>query len=98
MVVSSPQKTFYIETFGCQMNFHDSEKVVGTLISEGYAQVQREEDADLIVYNTCSIRDKAEQKVFHRLGGFQKVHKEGKGRSEERPVGKGGRSRRRPQY
>ncbi len=57
MVVSSAQKTFYIETFGCQMNFHDSEKVVGSLISHGYRQVQREEDADLIFYNTCSIRD-----------------------------------------
>src|SRR5580693_8291087 len=78
MVVSSQQKTFYIETFGCQMNFHDSEKVVGTLISEGYAQVQREEEADLIVYNTCSIRDKAEQKVFHRLNDFKKLHKQGK--------------------
>ena len=78
MAVSSAQKTFYIETFGCQMNFHDSEKVVGTLISEGYAQVQREEDADLILYNTCSIRDKAEQKVFHRLNDFKKLHKEGK--------------------
>jgi hypothetical protein len=71
-------ETFYIETFGCQMNFHDSEKVVGTLISEGYQQVQREEDADLIFYNTCSIRDKAEQKVFHRLNDFKKLHKEGK--------------------
>jgi tRNA-2-methylthio-N6-dimethylallyladenosine synthase len=76
--VSSAQKTFYIETFGCQMNFHDSEKVVGTLISEGYAQVQREEEADLILYNTCSIRDKAEQKVFHRLNDFKRLHKEGK--------------------
>jgi tRNA-2-methylthio-N6-dimethylallyladenosine synthase len=76
--VSSAQKTFYIETFGCQMNFHDSEKVVGTLISEGYAQVEREEQADLIVYNTCSIRDKAEQKVFHRLNDFKKLRKEGK--------------------
>jgi tRNA-2-methylthio-N6-dimethylallyladenosine synthase len=78
MAVSSAQKTFYIETFGCQMNFHDSEKVVGTLISEGYQQVESEEDADLIVYNTCSIRDKAEQKVFHRLNDFKKLHKEGK--------------------
>jgi len=76
--VSSQQKTFYIETFGCQMNFHDSEKVVGTLISEGYAQVQREEEADLILYNTCSIRDKAEQKVFNRLNDVKKLHKEGK--------------------
>ena len=78
MVVSSQQKTFYIETFGCQMNFHDSEKVVGTLISEGYAQVQREEEADLILYNTCSIRDKAEQKVFNRLNDVKKLHKAGK--------------------
>ncbi len=76
--MSSQQKTFYIETFGCQMNFHDSEKVVGTLISEGYAQVQREEEADLILYNTCSIRDKAEQKVFHRLNDFRKLVKQGK--------------------
>src|SRR5450755_2348575 len=78
MVVSSGQKTFYIETFGCQMNFHDSEKVMGTLISEGYAQVQREEDADLILYNTCSIRDKAEQKVFNRLNDYKKLYKQGK--------------------
>ncbi|HZD33073.1 MAG TPA: tRNA (N6-isopentenyl adenosine(37)-C2)-methylthiotransferase MiaB [Candidatus Angelobacter sp.] len=78
MAVSTQQKTFYIETFGCQMNFHDSEKVVGTLISEGYLQVQHEEEADLIVYNTCSIRDKAEQKVFHRLDDFKKLHKLGK--------------------
>ncbi len=76
--MGTAQKTFYIETFGCQMNFHDSEKVVGTLISEGYAQVQREEEADLILYNTCSIRDKAEQKVFHRLNDFKKLRKEGK--------------------
>jgi tRNA-2-methylthio-N6-dimethylallyladenosine synthase len=78
MIVSSAQKTFYIETFGCQMNFHDSEKVVGALISEGYQQVQREEDADLIFYNTCSIRDKAEQKVFHRLADVKKLQKAGK--------------------
>src|SRR5271167_3606715 len=78
MAVSTEQKTFYIETFGCQMNFHDSEKVVGTLLSEGYQQVEREVDADLIVYNTCSIRDKAEQKVFNRLSDFKKLHKQGK--------------------
>ena len=76
--MSTAQKTFYIETFGCQMNFHDSEKVVGTLISVGYQQVEREEDADLIVYNTCSIRDKAEQKVFNRLNDVKKLHKAGK--------------------
>ena len=60
------------------MNVHDSEKVIGTLEHEGYAQVQVEEDADLILYNTCSIRDKAEQKVFNRLNDYKKLHKQGK--------------------
>jgi len=71
-------KKFYLETFGCQMNVHDSEKVIGTLISEGYRQVQRVEEADLVLYNTCSIRDKAEQKVFHRLADYKKYQKQGK--------------------
>src|SRR6201982_2706358 len=72
------QKTFYLETFGCQMNVHDSEKVVGTLVQEGYLQVESVEQADLILYNTCSIRDKAEQKVFHRLADFKKLQAQGK--------------------
>ncbi|MGD0155307.1 MAG: tRNA (N6-isopentenyl adenosine(37)-C2)-methylthiotransferase MiaB [Terracidiphilus sp.] len=71
-------KTFYLETFGCQMNAHDSEKVIGTLRQQGYRQVESEEDAGLILYNTCSIRDKAEQKVFHRLNDYKKLYKEGK--------------------
>src|ERR1700710_2335163 len=75
---SSTMKTFYIETFGCQMNAHDSEKVVGTLVQEGYSQVSDEINADLILYNTCSIRDKAEQKVFHRLNEYKKMQGEGK--------------------
>ena len=65
-------KTFYIETFGCQMNAHDSEKVIGTLIGEGYSQVETPDEAELLLYNTCSIRDKAEQKVFHRLQQFKR--------------------------
>jgi tRNA-2-methylthio-N6-dimethylallyladenosine synthase len=72
------QKTFYLETFGCQMNVHDSEKVIGTLMSEGYRQVSTVEEAGLILYNTCSIRDKAEQKVFHRLADYKKLQKQGK--------------------
>src|SRR5262250_3371877 len=71
-------KTFYLETFGCQMNVHDSEKVIGTLVSEGYRQVSTVEEAGLILYNTCSIRDKAEQKVFHRLADYKKYQKQGK--------------------
>ena len=72
------QKTFYLETFGCQMNVHDSEKVIGTLVSEGYAQVETVEEAGLVLYNTCSIRDKAEQKVFHRLNDYKKLQAQGK--------------------
>jgi len=60
------------------MNVHDSEKVIGTLISQGYRQVSTVEDAGLILYNTCSIRDKAEQKVFHRLADYKKLHAQGK--------------------
>ena len=71
-------KTFYIETFGCQMNVHDSEKVIGTLLHEGYRQVETEIEAALILYNTCSIRDKAEQKVFNRLNDYKALHKKGK--------------------
>ena len=72
------EKTFYIETFGCQMNVHDSEKVIGTLVRQGYRQVETVEEAGLIFYNTCSIRDKAEQKVFHRLQDYKKLQSQGK--------------------
>jgi tRNA-2-methylthio-N6-dimethylallyladenosine synthase len=71
-------KTFYLETFGCQMNAHDSEKVIGTLLSKGYTQVETPEAAGLVLYNTCSIRDKAEQKVFHRLQQFKREAGKGK--------------------
>src|SRR6201987_2364201 len=72
------EKTFFLETFGCQMNVHDSEKVIGTLQQQGYSQVDTEQAADLILYNTCSIRDKAEQKVFNRLNDTKKLLKQGK--------------------
>jgi tRNA-2-methylthio-N6-dimethylallyladenosine synthase len=75
---SAAHKTFYLETFGCQMNVHDSEKVIGTLVHEGYRQVETVQEADLILYNTCSIRDKAEQKVFHRLADYKKLVAMGK--------------------
>src|SRR6201998_4503609 len=77
-MAGNSDKKFYLETFGCQMNVHDSEKVIGTLISEGYRQVETVDDADLILYNTCSIRDKAEQKVFHRLADYKKLQAQGK--------------------
>jgi tRNA-2-methylthio-N6-dimethylallyladenosine synthase len=77
-MAETAEKTFYLETFGCQMNVHDSEKVVGTLMAQGYRQVSTVEEAGLILYNTCSIRDKAEQKVFHRLADFKKLTAQGK--------------------
>jgi tRNA-2-methylthio-N6-dimethylallyladenosine synthase len=64
------RKNFYIETFGCQMNVHDSEKVSGVLMSRGYRSVNDPADADVVFFNTCSIREKAAQKVFSRLGLF----------------------------
>src|SRR6202163_3222161 len=70
--------TFYIETFGCQMNAHDSEKVAGVLLGRGYRQVEDVDAAKLVFYNTCSIREKAAQKVFSRLGEFRKHPDHGK--------------------
>src|SRR6202795_536988 len=70
--------TFFLETFGCQMNDHDSEKVAGVLLSRGYRQVETPEAASMILYNTCSIREKAAQKVFSRLGEYREKQTEGK--------------------
>jgi len=72
------RRTFFLETFGCQMNEHDSEKVAGLLLARGYRQVETPEAAGLILYNTCSIREKAAQKVFSRLGEYRGVQGEGK--------------------
>jgi tRNA-2-methylthio-N6-dimethylallyladenosine synthase len=68
-------KSFYIETFGCQMNVHDSEKVAGVLLGRGYRPAKNPAQADMVLYNTCSIREKAAQKVFSRLGEFKSAPK-----------------------
>jgi len=70
--------TFYLETFGCQMNVHDSEKVAGVLLGRGYRQVETPAEAQLVLYNTCSIREKAAQKVFARLGDMKHLQGTGK--------------------
>jgi tRNA-2-methylthio-N6-dimethylallyladenosine synthase len=77
-VVAGDRGTFFLETFGCQMNDHDSEKVAGLLLSRGYQQVETPESASMILYNTCSIREKAAQKVFSRLGEYRERQGEGK--------------------
>ncbi len=65
------KKYFYLETFGCQMNVVDSEQMVEILQQLGYAQTDAPESADLILLNTCSIRAKAERKVYGHLGSFK---------------------------
>ena len=65
-------KKFYIESYGCQMNFSDSEIVASILQGEGYGATRNFEDADLVLLNTCSIREKAEQTVRTRLSTFKK--------------------------
>ena len=67
------KKKFYIHTFGCQMNFHDSEKISGVLLENGFSEAQGGEGADLIIFNTCSIREKAEQKFLSELGRLKKL-------------------------
>jgi tRNA-2-methylthio-N6-dimethylallyladenosine synthase len=68
---TAERATFYLETFGCQMNEHDSEKVAGVLLARGYKQVDSADAANVVLYNTCSIREKAAQKVFSRLGEWR---------------------------
>ena len=64
----SQRGSYWITTFGCQMNKADSERMAGILESMGYREAPAELDADLVLYNTCTIRDNAEQKVYSYLG------------------------------
>jgi tRNA-2-methylthio-N6-dimethylallyladenosine synthase len=72
-------KTFFIETWGCQMNDLDSQRLSGNLKVRGYRRVNDASQADLVLLNTCSIREKAEQKVFSRLGELRELKKENEG-------------------
>lgn len=72
------RKTFYTVTFGCQMNAHDSEKLDGMLIEMGYVKGEEEKTADLIVYNTCCVRENAENKVYGNLGYLKHMKEENK--------------------
>jgi tRNA-2-methylthio-N6-dimethylallyladenosine synthase len=75
-------RKYLIETFGCQMNFHDSERMAGLLEQAGYESTSDDRDADLIVINTCSVRERAEEKLFTRLGEIRQMGLE----HGERPV------------
>jgi tRNA-2-methylthio-N6-dimethylallyladenosine synthase len=73
---------YLIETYGCQMNVHDSERMAGLLDQIGYEPTTDERDADVIVINTCSVRERAEEKLFTRLGEIRQLALE----HGERPV------------
>ena len=79
MTINLPQigldKKYRTLTYGCQMNVRDSETIAGLLEGMGYSQTDKEEDADLIVFNTCSVRHSAENKVFGKLGEIKKLKK-----------------------
>ena len=66
----------YLQTYGCQMNERDSEEILGMLTAQGYAVVEREEDADVILLNTCSVRAHAEERAFGKMGLMQQLKRE----------------------
>jgi tRNA-2-methylthio-N6-dimethylallyladenosine synthase len=69
-------KKYLIETFGCQMNFHDSERMAGLLDQAGYEPTLEDAEADVIVINTCSVRERAEEKLYSRLGELRVLENE----------------------
>jgi tRNA-2-methylthio-N6-dimethylallyladenosine synthase len=75
---------YFIKTFGCQMNLHDSERMAATLSEQGYAEAGEMTDADLVIFNTCSIRDKSEQKAYSTMGLLKR---DGKKRNPNLKIG-----------
>ena len=67
---------YFIETYGCQMNVHDSERMAGLLEQSGYDPAESERDADLVLINTCSVRERAEDKLYTRLGEIKEMAQE----------------------
>ena len=90
-------KKLFIKTYGCQMNVYDSERMAETLGAEGYVTTDRAEDADMVLLNTCHIREKAAEKVYSDLGRLRPL-KLAKPGSEDRRGGlrRAGRGRRDP--
>jgi tRNA-2-methylthio-N6-dimethylallyladenosine synthase len=66
-------KHVYLQTYGCQMNERDSEEILGLLTAQGYALAEREDDADVILLNTCSVREHAEERAFGKMGAMQRL-------------------------
>lgn len=76
-MISKEKKRFFIETFGCQMNVNDSEKVAGLLMADGYEAAASAEGADFVFVNTCAVREKAKEKLYSSLGRFARLRQRG---------------------
>ena len=83
-------RKYLIETFGCQMNVHDSERMAGLLEQAGFEATEDATDADVVVINTCSVRERAEEKLYTKLGELRQLGLETRTRSD-----RGGRRMRR---
>ena len=90
--MTQPRPTVYVETYGCQMNVSDSELMLGKLAAHGYDAVDRPDGADVILVNTCAIRDHAEQRVIGRLGELKRNMKPGVDRRRDGLHGAAARS------
>jgi tRNA-2-methylthio-N6-dimethylallyladenosine synthase len=68
-------RTYLVETYGCQMNVHDSERIAGLLEADGYVPVETGKQADLVVFNTCAVRENADNKLYGNLSFLAPVKK-----------------------
>src|SRR5688572_21229920 len=73
--MSEPETRYYIQTYGCQMNVADSDRMAALLEQGGAVPVEAPESADVILLNTCSVRERPEHKVYSRLGEFKRLKK-----------------------
>ena len=89
-MTENSEKRVFIRTYGCQMNVYDSERMSESLAKAGYAATDRAEDADLVVLNTCHIREKAAEKVYSEVGRMRQLREQrGKGRGRGRRDSRG---------
>jgi len=86
----APRKKIFVKTYGCQMNVYDSARMVDVMAPEGYVEAATPEDADIVLLNTCHIREKAAEKVYSELGRLRALKKEKAGRGENLLIGVAG--------
>jgi tRNA-2-methylthio-N6-dimethylallyladenosine synthase len=87
---AAPRKKIFVKTYGCQMNVYDSARMVDVMAPTGYAEVDTPEEADIVILNTCHIREKAAEKVYSELGRLRDLKKEKSGRGESLVIGVAG--------